>query len=286
MNLRIFSRLVTSCSDKRQLLSLISRLGDHPHGEINGVSITLPAHEHQKIGFSLEHIFHACDESSLKLMVELNPRTTWEAGRMLDSLSSQLSAAQRNNNINNVLELLMIRAPHLHDINSALSYIGEILPLTAQFLEEHPTVGRKYGRRNAHGNILDDHVIGACHRLPFSIPELAMVSDVFLPTRLALGVENVCHVSADDHSTNEVYDLETVVQNTDLLCLDNLNQHSVLWKEVWRAQLLDGAKETYVLVSDIMEDLEESKWKDLRTPLVRMKFHEFLKANIPEASHP
>mmetsp|Transcript_10543 Transcript_10543/g.22337 ORF Transcript_10543/g.22337 Transcript_10543/m.22337 type:complete len:315 (+) Transcript_10543:85-1029(+) len=72
-------------------------------------------------------------------------------------------------------------------IESSLAYLREMLPLGAQFLEDHPTVGSACRRKNAHGKLLNDHVLGICHLFPHhSIAELAVILDVFLPTRLAI----------------------------------------------------------------------------------------------------
>lgn len=281
MKLRVFSRMASLCRDNNfQLSSLTSRLPDYCHEGIDGVSINIPTLENQqKIGFSLANIICECDRFALKLIVELNPETSCEAGRMLDSLSNQLSSSKTNSLHHDILDLFVFRAPNAFGVNEALSYVGEILPLTAQFLEAHPNIGRQYGRRNAHGNILDDHVIGACHRLPFSISELATLLDVFLPARLSLSADNVGQVSSVSESNEIVYDLEAVVQNTDMLSLDNLNQHSVVWEDVWHAQLLDGAKESYVVVNDIAKKLDKNKHNYVLDSLVMMKFRKFLEAN-------
>jgi hypothetical protein len=88
-------------------------------------------------------------------------------------------------------------------------------------------------------------VIGACHHFPHQqVPQLAELLDVYLPTRLALSSQHDLAPSATPD-----YDLEAVVQNTDVLFIDDSEDESSLltWDEVWRAQQLDGAKETYVV---------------------------------------
>lgn len=223
MNLLLFRSLLAR--DQR-LMSQIASLATR--SEFDGVSVNF---SNEQLTSTLDTVLRACNDHSYRFLCELTPQSSSDAGRMLDTLSSRLSKG-------NSLDLVVLNAPESYDLEDTLSYLREVLPLTAQFLESHPTVGGTYGRVNAHGNLLNNHVVGACHRLPFDIPQLAQLLDVFLPTRLALGREHVLNDVPPD-------DLEAVVQNTDLLCIHD-DAHQALWDEVWLAQRLDEAEETYV----------------------------------------
>ncbi len=152
--------------------------------------------------------------------------------------------------------------------DDTLSFLREILPIGAQFCEDHPTIGgSNYKRLNAHSKPLNDHVVGICHSFPnHSIAELAIILDVFLPTRLALSPDTIIKT----HETNKVYlshyehedddDWEAVVQNTDMLLFGSEDFPSpdfhFLAKHVWKAQKQDGVQNSFA-ICDKEKDAEE-----------------------------
>jgi hypothetical protein len=77
----------------------------------------------------------------------------------LDQLSSPLEKHQ------NAPDMIAFQTA-FHSDEDSLSYLREILPVSAHFLEAHPTIAESYGRRNAHGNPFNDHVVGICHHFP------------------------------------------------------------------------------------------------------------------------
>jgi len=172
-------------------------------------------------------------------------------------------------------ELIVVHNRHQHSthasIDGSLSYLREILPLGAQFCEAHPTIGSKYHRLNAHGRPLNDHVVGICHSFPHhSIAELAMILDVFLPTRLAISPQNMVNTnkSVDWNDIHRDDDLEAVVNNTDMLSLEGANDQGfdTLAKHVWGAQEQDGAQNAFAICSTNEEaKLLESLFAEERT---------------------
>jgi hypothetical protein len=172
---------------------------------------------------------------------ELEPTNASEASRALDQLSSSLEKHQ------NAPDMIVFQTM-FHSVEDSLSYLREILPVSAHFLEAHPTIAESYGRRNAHGNPFNDHVVGICHHFPnHNITDLTLLLDVFLPTRLALSSSNLVEVAScsDD-------DLETLVQNTDLIYHEDDNQYGI-WNQVWKAHQQDRCHETYAICDDVEE---------------------------------
>lgn len=230
---------------------MISRIGVVAKAASNFDGVSVNIHQSNNVDDAnvlFDKVLRACDNHSLRLMFELNTATFSEAGRLLDKLSTSLATNPNNP------DLVIFRAPSGGTgIEATLRYLRDVLPLTAQFLESHPTIGSSYGRLNSHGNALNNHVIGACHHFPHQqVPQLAGLLDVYLPTRLALSSQHELMSAATPK-----HDLEAVVQNTDVLFIDESEDDKSAWllsDEVWRAQQLDGAKETYAVCQPLDDE--------------------------------
>lgn len=233
-----------SSADK-SLSSRIGAVATASSSNFDGVSINVSQHDDREY---FDESLRACDEHSLRLIFELNLTDTNTVGITLEALSKSLLTIP-----NITPDMIVFHAPsQLNDVDKTLSYLRGVLPLTAKFLESHPTIGSAYGRLNAHGNALNDHVIGACHHFPcFAIPQLADLLDVYLPTRLALSSQQPLSPPSEMPS----YMLEAVVQNTDMVFVDvDQPMNTLLWNEAWKAQQLDGAQETYVCIPEMETD--------------------------------
>lgn len=136
----------------------------------------------------------------------------------------------------------------------SLPLLRELLPMSASFLESHKgKIAGKYGRLNAHGQPLNDHVIGICHHFPtHNVLDLAILLDFFLPTRLALSASNF----RDASNLYDDVELEAVVHNSDVVYGDlQETNNSQVCEEVWKAQQQDGAMETYAICHEDEEAL-------------------------------
>lgn len=270
MKLRLFRSI--GASSRRCPISLTERLQSQQY---DGLELTLPQLE---AGSSA--LFDACAQRSLRLVCRLDPVDASEAGNLLERLSRQLRECGRSSS---VLESVKLHAPSsiTQDLHGTLSYLREVQPQGADFLEAFPTVGSSHGRLNAHGNQLPNHVFGICHVLPAGVPLLADVCGILTPTRLALcasanlirgsGTGDGGGASGDHHmdggssstSTSDEWsalpqltdadggltdELESAVEATDV-CYIGTDQASEacspIWDEVWCTQQLEGASETY-----------------------------------------
>lgn len=150
--------------------------------------------------------------------------------------------------------------------------------------------GQGGGARNAHGGPVGRHVMGVAHQLPgLGLPGLAEVADVLPPTRLLLdpaslwggeeeeggggkeGGEGMPPPSQSD-ALGLSRELESIVLGTDVIRATPSAFHppgrsgaegsvdyglfgaGTLFGEVWCAQQLEGATETYVICDDDGED--------------------------------
>ncbi len=228
MNLRVFQSI------KQQTSSLKAKLPPCFHG------IAVPAYP---------------DGDQIKWVCELQTHNVKEATNMLEALS-RLPTGK-------LPEFVVFHNhPSMHSYASTddtLSYLRDILPIGAQFCEDHPTIGgSNYKRLNAHGKPLNDNVVGICHSFPHhSIAELAIILDVFLPTRLALSPDTVIKTleTNKDYLSDGEYedddDWEAVVQNTDMLILGGGDNSSpgfnTLVQHVWKAQEQDGVQNSFAI---------------------------------------
>lgn len=150
-------------------------------------------------------VIDLCSHEGLRLVCQMEPSDQTDAGRQLDWLSTRLAAARSVS-----LDLVLMDAPPaLDSVSETTSYLYNVLPLAAQFLEAHPAVGRSCGLRNAHGKPLDTHVVGVCQKLTGSLSFVAEVVDVLPPTRLTLdGNESIdgSDISGKDDSISLVLD--------------------------------------------------------------------------------
>ena len=235
MNLRIFHTIKKQAGTPKMLLpSCFHGIASHPE--------SLPA---------------LAECSELTWICQFNPQNAMEAAKMLETLS--------NLPTEKLPEFVVFdNHPSIHtSTDNTLSFLRDVLPLGAQFCEDHPTVGANYQRLNAHGKPLNDHVVGICHSFPHhSIAELAIVLDVLLPTRLVLSPQTMANTmkeksaNIDWDGTIDEDDWEAVVQNTDMLAfngLDSSKDFDELAKHVWKAQEQDGAQNAHVICNTAQE---------------------------------
>jgi hypothetical protein len=178
---------------------------------------------------------------------QLHPKNALEAAIMLDRLRSH----HVEDNAAPPPDMIVFHHSTMSSQEDSLPFLREMLPLGAQFLEDHNgRIAKNYGRLNAHGRPLNGHVVGICHHFSnHSVPDLAVLLDVFLPTRLALSASNMFREEATAAYDDDA--LEAVVQNTDLLYGGDLeDKNNGIWTEVWKAQRQDGAKETYAICNN------------------------------------
>lgn len=183
-----------------------------------------------------------------------------------------------------ILDLVVVQSPPAHAIDGDIvEYLAaEALPAAAAFLEAVPpgSVGRG-GARNAHGGLR--HITGVAHHLGLGLPGLAEVSDVLPPTRLLLdpaglrgeeegsgegGGEGGPPPPSPSDALGLSRELEAVVLGTDAIraspstfnppggsgceggATHGLFGAGTLFGEVWCAQQLEGADETYVICDE------------------------------------
>ena len=201
-----------------------------------------------------------------------------------------------------ILDLVVVRSPPAaHPSGTLVEYLAaEALPAAAAFLEAVPpgSVGR--GGRNAHGGPVGRHVMGVAHHLPgLGLGGLAEVADVLPPTRLLLDPAGLRGGEEEEEEEEEEEgggkaappsqsdalglsrELEAVVLGTDAIraapsAFDppgrsaaegdlghGLFGAGTLFGEVWCAQQLEGAAETYVICDeDEDEDGDEDEDED------------------------
>ena len=253
MKLRLFRSLVG-----RQR---IPRASSVAFARFDGIEISLSQLEDSP------SILSECAENSLRVVCLLNGiADASDAEAQLHRLSSQLSS--RPPDAAAAMELAVLEAPELDDLESVLGYLNDIQPVWSEFLEAHTTVGSRHGKLNAHGNPLYHHVLGICHSLSLGTAELAEAVDTYSPTRLALTASNLglsaqtpggapaSAAASTGASQPAAFDglgdeLDSVLEAADLICADAdaaQGEPGLLWAlfdEVWAAQQLAGATEVY-----------------------------------------
>lgn len=211
-----------------------------------------------------------CNEHSLRLVCRLDAIADASDGEsQLSRLSAHLSS--RSADAAAALELAVLESAQ-SDVDGALTYLNDIQPVWSEFLEAHPHVGSRHGKRNAHGNPLNHHVLGVCHELTrLGTGELAQLVDILSPTRLALTASNLGlagsprqHPTASSSGHDDAHptafdglgdELESVLEVSDLICAgaEDVGGGSIggvgplwaLWEEIWAAQHVAGASEVY-----------------------------------------
>ena len=210
-------------------------------------------------------------EHSMRMVCRLDPiADEFDAEAQLDRLSSHLTARHSD-----AVDLIVLQAPPM-GAEELHSYVRAIQPHWSEFLEAHQTIGSRHGKLNAHGNPLNHHVLGVCHRLSsadgaaLGTGDLAETVDIYSPTRLAITPDHLtASLPSDEASVGPLSagaappptafgglgeDLEAVVEATDLLYVQAAemasSEHASLWAlydEVWAAQQLAGAQEVYAV---------------------------------------
>ena len=208
-----------------------------------------------------QSLLELCVSQNLQLLCRIRPQNITDASQRLEYLSSQLTTAACHDDahkVAKVMSLVVMEQPtassstasssscSMHDTAYTLSYLSHVLPMAAQFLEAHPTIGQAKGERNAHGNPLNTHVMGVCHRL-LENDDIALetfgskrqlleryleILDVLPPTRLSWNVaasqipknsnpNNQTDSNFDDDEYETRMDMEPLIQSVDHFDLSN-----------------------------------------------------------------
>jgi hypothetical protein len=204
------------------------------------------------------NLLDTCTSHNVRVIVNMYPVDVDDVGRIIDQLSTQLSKSSNNKE---AIDLVVIHQPQSSNDDDVMSYLYQVLPLAAQFLEEYPSIGRAKGDRNAHGSPLDTHVLGACHRLNApTLDNLSEIVDILPPTRLSLNCSNaelLCkNISSKDLSGMH---MEALVQAVDHFEFSNLvdsnirgreAEISTFYEHVWKWQQEVENQETYASCYD------------------------------------
>mmetsp|Transcript_16372 Transcript_16372/g.39987 ORF Transcript_16372/g.39987 Transcript_16372/m.39987 type:complete len:293 (+) Transcript_16372:17-895(+) len=231
-------------------------------------------------------VVEQCSSLNVQVLCKLTPKDTDDAFRQLDALSLELSKVE-DQNVGDVIRLIVVEEPlallrannkESSSTSSSLDYLLDVLPVAAQFMETHPTIGLSKGERNTHGNPLDNHVLGVCHRLrlprrppvsnndefPSSVNDETLqqvmdILDVLPPTRLSLDAATSISLETSVHGRKgemDAWDMEPLIQGIDHFEFagwnpprDNGAQNG-LHQQVWKWQSEVQVKETYASCSD------------------------------------
>lgn len=233
-------------------------------------------------------VLEQCLASKVQVLCRVMPKDVDDSFRIFDALSSELSRMEANA-VGEALRLIVLEEPMTANTNK-LEYLFDALPLAAKFMETHPTIGQSKGELNAHGNPLDDHVLGVCHRLRFPQPpaiadeppvssskrgalleEILGILDVLPPTRLSLDARTTLQLDNDmqnelsgsdiNNSTNgssedtvDGWDIEPLIQGIDHFDFAGWKpgkfSPNSLHHKVWKWQNEIQVKESYVSCDD------------------------------------
>lgn len=152
-----------------------------------------------------------CRSHNLQVICRIIPDDRDDACRRLEQLSTHLmkscTTTTDSADVIPVVRLVILDQPFaaISD-DDGIQYLSHVLPMAAQFMESHPTIGRSKGELNAHGKPLDTHVLGVCHRLQTSgleqvasgsaeassemLQYFCNILDVLPPTRLSWNFQN------------------------------------------------------------------------------------------------
>ncbi|CAJ1933392.1 unnamed protein product [Cylindrotheca closterium] len=218
-------------------------------------------------------VIDQCSSLNVQVLCKLTPNDTDDAFRQLDDLSLKLSKVEEKI-VGDVVRLVVVEEPLVDVVSTTtLDYLSDVLPVAAQFMETHPTIGKLKGERNAHGNPLDNHVLGVCHRLhqrsvsqnellcsngSETLQHIMDILDVFPPTRLSLDTYISSILETAVHGKKEemnAWDLEPLIQGIDhfecegwMNPRDNDRQDS-FHEQVWNWQKEVKVNETYASCS-------------------------------------
>lgn len=224
-------------------------------------------------------VLDQCATQGVQVLTRIAPTSIDDAFRELDDLSTELSKVKEQD-VGKVIRLIVINQPlaTLKNNPSIIDYLSDILPVAAQFMETHPTIGQSKGERNAHGNPIDNHVLGVCHRLsllqrlednnaePNSnddrlLQQILDILDVLPPTRLSLDESSLkileTSILNNGKGNGDAWDIEPLIQGIDHFDIsrwkpsDTVNHETHgLYRQVWQWQKEVRVKETYVSCDD------------------------------------
>jgi hypothetical protein len=218
-----------------------------------------------------ETVLEFCRYHKLQLLCRVIPEDTDDACRRMDQLSSHLMKASANAAAADTVRLVIIQQPVAPSSDdTAIQYLSQVLPMAAQFMEAHPTIGRSKGELNAHGKPLDIHVLGVCHRLQSMPLEtkasndmlrfFSSILDILPPTRLSWNIhdEGVFKYRIDDRRS---LDIEPLIQSVDHFDFSTLSDETkllqgndsdeVFHRQVWKWQRGVQVHETYASCHDL-----------------------------------
>mmetsp|Transcript_7592 Transcript_7592/g.16144 ORF Transcript_7592/g.16144 Transcript_7592/m.16144 type:complete len:291 (-) Transcript_7592:184-1056(-) len=207
-----------------------------------------------------------CQQLNLRVACKVDAIDALDARRKLDSISTALSPSSLQNQWSDTVSAMELVILNLQrddgetplDTEAVLTYLRNVLPISAQFLEINESIGRSHGILNAHGNPVDSHLLGVCQNLAGSLDmdSLPLVLDVLPPTRLSLDFSWLANANETDGS------LEIIMEGTDHIYsssqdMEFLDESFCLWKNLWEQRRRSGAQEFYTTLvgrsSDCME---------------------------------
>ena len=196
---------------------------------------------------------------------------------IVDIQSLPCSTSFRNGNDNNIVnyinafesQLLSVDAldnvvthincchsgDHLWDIATAAEYLGNILPLSAQYLENHPHIGR-CGREVDIMGGSPPHLTGISHMTGVGIlntlEQTHELLEILPPLRMTMAADIQNSVLSDDGNTNKDYAISMFkaefTPHFDHICWGGAaaKNSEILWKQVWSRKATRGVEEMSV----------------------------------------
>lgn len=146
------------------------------------------------------------------------------------------------------------------DVPTSAEYFAEVLPLSAQFLEDHPHIGRRGRETDAMGGS-PRHLIGITHEIcsVHSLDATRELLEILPPIRMTLDAEQWLQFSAnrcqDEEAHDEAIDLDVIphVDHVRARIVDAASgsirvspREEELWKRVWTRKALRGAEQVTV----------------------------------------
>eukprot|EP00980_Cylindrotheca_fusiformis_P000681 scaffold167_cov110-Cylindrotheca_fusiformis.AAC.9 len=290
MKLSLFRRLVMGSPHGRNKISIqeqISQIASNNYDEksslFQGIELCCSDID--------ENILDLSRSLDLGVLCRIVPVDVDDACRKLDQLSTMLMKTS-SIDTQETIRLVVIEQPRAAAAAEAsganeknddgIEYLTQLLPLAAQFMEVHPTIGKSKGEMNAHGKPLDTHVVGVCHRLQ-SLPTISRESDntgltdasmkmlsyfceildVLPPTRLSWDFPNELAFNSEIEDELGI-DMEPLIQSVDHIDFSNYipnvarvfqkqeNQNGELFHHVvWQWQRSVQIQETYASCNDL-----------------------------------
>ena len=140
---------------------------------------------------------------------------------------------------------------HFLDITTAAEYLGNILPLSAQFFEEHPYIGQ-YGWEVDIMGGSPNHLTGISHQTGVGIlkfPEQTCeLLEILPPLYLTMGTDDFDRQNLvfGDTRTLSSFEAEFVPHLDHIIADASANNNELLWKQVWSRKATRNVEEMSV----------------------------------------